>query len=153
PEVLRLADAEDLAKMPPARIVFLANALRAADEWGRAEEVLRRGQMRHPDDFLLNFTLARVCYVARSEKAADAVRYFTAVLALCPGSAAVLIHVGVALLALGRPEEATAHFRAAVQLKPDFARGHYHLGRALQAAGRAREAVDEFREAAFLRPT
>jgi serine/threonine-protein kinase len=152
PEVVRRADGADVAALAPAHVVFLANVLRAAGEWARAEEALRRGQLQHPDDFLLNFTLARTCAFAGAERAADAARYFTAVLALCPRSVAVHIQIGVSLRDLGRHDEAAAFFSKAVALRPDYAEAHNHLGLTLRAAGRPREAVAAFREAARLRP-
>jgi tetratricopeptide (TPR) repeat protein len=148
-----LVDAWGVDEMPPARLVFVADALRAAGGWEWTEEALRRSLVRHPDDFLLNFTLARACYRGGAERAAEAVRYFTAVLAHCPGSAAVHVNVGVALRGLGRLDEAADHFREAARLKPGYARAHHQLGLTLREAGRPREAADQFREAVFLRPT
>lgn len=59
--------------------------------------------------------------------------------------------LGMALLQLGRPEEAVPALQRAVALKPDYSEGRYNLGNALTAIGQASAAVDEYRESIRLR--
>jgi tetratricopeptide (TPR) repeat protein len=140
PALGRLLDQPEAARQHPAFLVALSAALRAADP---ASEVglLRRAQRQHPYDFWVNFALATALYEsvfpngearpARAEGLSvvqEVVRYFTAAVALRPGSASAHNTLGNALAKQGDVKEATACYRKALDLNPRYAPAHVNLG-------------------------
>ncbi len=60
--------------------------------------------------------------------------------------------LGVALLRLGRPEEAVSHLEGAIRIAPDIASLHQDLGTALMALDRRGRALSEYEQAVTLDP-
>jgi len=81
-----------------------------------------------------------------------AVAFGRRAVAAAPDNPSVHNNLGVALMDLGRADEAADAFRAAIALAPDTAAIHYNLGRALKAQGRLDDAVAAFRAATALMP-
>jgi Flp pilus assembly protein TadD len=82
----------------------------------------------------------------------EAVRFYTAAVALQPESSRLSTSLGIALRKLNRPEEAKAEFLRACQIAPDKAAAQFGLGSEFITAGFIPEAVEELREAARLAP-
>jgi Flp pilus assembly protein TadD len=61
-------------------------------------------------------------------RAAEAIPYAMAALALKPNSSGVQNQLGVALKTVGRDVEAELAFRRAIDLKNDLIAGHHNLG-------------------------
>jgi tetratricopeptide (TPR) repeat protein len=61
-------------------------------------------------------------------------------------------NVGIALLHLGRSEDAIGYFEHALRIKPDYAQAHCDLGTALQQEGKIEEAIGHFEAALRFRP-
>lgn len=115
-----------------------------------AEGLCRRvldAQPDHPDALHLLGMVA-----ARSGQPSAAVELIQRAIAGDGRDPAYHLHLGAALQALGRQEEAAAAYRDAVRIKPDFARARYNLGNALQALGRLDEAVSAYRRCLELQP-
>ncbi len=152
------ADEPALESQPVEGLRLLALRLRAAGDRDAAARVLRRAWRKRPDDFWVNFDLAR-SRGAESGTAQDlfprpeeAVRHLTAALAVRPRSVVAHNSLGNALHAQGKLAEAVAAHREAVRLKPDSAITHSNLGAALRDQGKLAEAVAAHREAIRLRP-
>jgi len=62
------------------------------------------------------------------------------------------LHLGAALRAQGKPEEAVMSYRRALSLAPDYAEAHNNLGNVLLELGRLDEAVASYQRAVTLRP-
>jgi len=77
----------------------------------------------------------------------EAVRYYTAAIALRPDSAGLRTNLGLALKDQTKLDEAIAQFREAIRLKPDDSHAHNNLGIALKEQGKLDQAMAEFREA------
>jgi serine/threonine protein kinase/Flp pilus assembly protein TadD len=118
----------------------------------RALSLLRHAQEQHPDDFWTNHDLAFHLHQSRPPRLEEAVRYYTAAVALRPQSPGARVNLGSALRERGDPDGAIAQHRAAIHLKPDYAEAHNRLGNALTDKGLLDEAVAEFREALRLKP-
>jgi len=88
----------------------LAYALGHLGEREMEASLLRRAQRAHPDDFWINHDLARSLMGAG--KPDEAVRFYSAALAVRPRSEFVLVALGEALRAAGRTDEATAYPRS-----------------------------------------
>jgi tetratricopeptide (TPR) repeat protein len=134
-----------------ANIVQLANALRKAQSWGVAEQLMRRAQQGHPADFWVNLELATILNEKLPPDHAQAVRFYQAALALRPRSATVWNNLAIALRAQGKLTEAEAAYRRAITLSPGFADAHHNLGFALRDLGKLGEAATAFRRAIELK--
>ncbi len=114
----------------------LGTALSRAGDPAKAEEVLRRAQLRFPGDAWVNYELARA--LQRLGRRDDAIRFDTAARAIRPELAHELAHL---LAEKGEPGESIAIFRDLARLQPGGGRHLVCLGRELQGQGQAAEAA------------
>jgi tetratricopeptide (TPR) repeat protein len=117
----------------------------------RAVTLLRQAQERHPDDFWANHDLAYYLTHSRPPRLEEAVRYYTAAVALRPHSPGGRLNLGVALEVRGDLDGAITQYREAIHLKADYVDAHNNLGNALRQKGLLDEAVAECREALRLK--
>jgi tetratricopeptide (TPR) repeat protein len=123
----RLAWQADLGRLSPAMLEALGQVVEGSG--GDSVRLLGEGQRRHPGDFWLSFALANL--LAQKGRAAEAVGYYAAALAVRPDSVIVYNNLGVALSARKDVEGAIACFRMAIRLAPKLATAHNNLGLAL----------------------
>jgi tetratricopeptide (TPR) repeat protein len=71
---------------------------------------------------------------------------------LAPDSAKAYSNWGVALVSLGRNEEAIEKYKKATELKPDLAEAYSNWGAALVNLGRNEGAIEKFKKAIELKP-
>jgi len=69
-----------------------------------------------------------------------------------PSFSVVPNHLGVALFAKQKNEEAISHYKMAIKINPDYADAHYNIGIALVAEGKNEEAISHFKMAIELKP-
>jgi tetratricopeptide (TPR) repeat protein len=112
--------------------------------------LLRRAQQAHPDHFLINFQLAWTLQNARpgEQQLGDAIRFYTAALALRPRNAHTWFWLAQALKECGRVDEQIACDRQAIALDPDYLTPYFNLSSGLEAQGRHDEATAVLRKAA-----
>jgi serine/threonine protein kinase/Flp pilus assembly protein TadD len=134
-------------KLPPSTLVLLGWNLANAGAVEQAVAVLREGQRRHPANFWINHDLALWLVMSRPAHLEEAVRYYTAAVALRPLSPGVHLNLGNALADKGQQDEAIAEYHEAIRLKKDYPEAHYNLGVALKDKGQLDEAIAEYREA------
>ncbi len=148
PEVLKeLAASKQTADLPPSTLVPLGIALRRRGASQQALALIRQAQRNYPGDFWVNYELGYQLREVGPAHGDEAIRFFTAALALRPGSATVHNSLGVALGDRGRFEEAIAEYQEAIRLKKDYANAYNNLGVALWARGRQEEAIEKYQEA------
>lgn len=116
-----------------------------AGEFSRCLQAALEGLSGAPDDAELLVLAGRAGVELDSDDAADHLRRATE---LAPRDADAWHHLGEALAAEGRTEEADAAFRRAVELNPEDRAALTHLGHTSLAAGRNEEAVDYLARAA-----
>jgi serine/threonine protein kinase/Tfp pilus assembly protein PilF len=150
--LVRLARDQEVLAQPPATVLLLAAVLRQGGDVPLAVEVLRQAQPRHGGDFWVNHQLAFYLMQLRPARAAEAVGFYRAALALRPESPAVHLNLGAALQAQGKLAEAAAEFREAFRLEPNYAQAHGGLGTVLLQRGELAEAARELRKALRLDP-
>jgi serine/threonine-protein kinase len=148
----RLAASADVRRLPPRVLAQMAQRLRAAQATRSAEQLLRRAWRQYPEDFWVNEYLGALLSQAEPQRWAEAVRHLTAAVVLRPDSSGALLNLGVALEAVGQPDEAIACYRRAVELDPKYVGAHSNLGGALQTAQRLDEALACFRKAVEIDP-
>ncbi len=133
--------------LPPSTLCALANALADCGREHETVALLWDAQQRHPDDFWINFWLARSLLLEGHYRINEAIRFYSAALALRPNSSAVLTSLGFALHSQGSLDGATACFTKAVELQPEYAPARVNLGMILQSQGKRDEAIACFRKA------
>jgi tetratricopeptide (TPR) repeat protein len=152
-QLVQLADAVAGADLPATTLDLVGKALRDVGATEQAVAVLRAGQDRYPGDFWLNHDLAFVLATkVKPPQREEAIRFYTAAVALRPQSPGVYINLGDALREQGRLDEAVAAARRAIALMPEYATAYMNLGTALGQMGRLDEAVAALRKAIELKP-
>jgi serine/threonine-protein kinase len=132
-----------LAEKPSAQLpVVLAERLLFAG--ADAVPFLQRVQREYPGDFWANYALGMALL---TKNPGESIRYLQAALAIRPRTAALYDSLGVALLGIGRFDEAIEHYQEALRLEPEYALSHNNLGFVLQARGRLDEAIAHYRHA------
>jgi tetratricopeptide (TPR) repeat protein/serine/threonine protein kinase len=144
-----LAAKADVGRLPPQKLLRLAQRLGAVGSTGPAVALLRRAQARHPGDFWLNHELG---LALRDREPAEAVRYLTAAVALRPDSAGTHLNLGAALDEQGKLDEAAREFRRTLDLDPKYSLAHVNLGIVLVKQGKPAEAETALRQALALAP-
>jgi serine/threonine protein kinase/tetratricopeptide (TPR) repeat protein len=144
-----LARAVDVPGQPPSFLLLVAEKLPQAMKSHRLE-LLRKIQRAYPADLWGNHQLAVA--LAGNGRPAEAVRYFTAALALRPDRPLLYRNRAQALVEAGEPDAALADYRQCVALAPQHAWTHINLGNALRARGQPEGAIAEYREALRLKP-
>jgi eukaryotic-like serine/threonine-protein kinase len=152
-------DEETLGTQPAESLLLLALRLKTAGDREGAARVLRRAWRMRPDDFWVNYELARSrgpesgSIAEMFPRPEEAMRHLTAAIAVRPGSPMAHSNLGGILMdVLHDPEAAVAELRTAIRLKPDHANAHTNLGNVLLARGEREEAIAELRTAIRLKP-
>src|SRR5437899_2984776 len=83
----------------------------------------------------------------------DSEKLWTHALAIDPKSSAAHSNLGSALIAQGKPAEASEHFREALRINPNDADDHTNLGMALARQGKLVEASEHYQQALRIKPT
>jgi tetratricopeptide (TPR) repeat protein len=151
--LIRLASSIVVKDLPVPTVQALGRALIDAGAFTQAEAVLRAARREHPADFWINRLLASVSYQMRPPRFDEAIRFYTAAVAIRPLNTAVLNDLGLALAGQGRREEAIAEYQKALDLDPEFNPAHVNLGATHLKQGRLDDAMAEFREAIRIVPT
>ena len=163
--VKELAASASIDDLKPTTLELLGQALRRASDYDSAVVILERARQKYPADFWINHELAESLYYSPSQRAEEAIRYFTAAVALRPKSPGAHLNRGMALmnprgklLNLGRTraqkgdlDAAIAEFQECIALDNGYAEAHVNLGVAFWEQRRLDEAADEFQKAIRLK--
>ena len=139
-----LVRAADVQKQPPSFLLGVAEELPERMRPTRLE-LLQRTQRAYPADLWANHGLARE--LCKNGQLAEAIRYYTAALALRPDSPGIYLNRGLALQDVGEVDAAIADYRQALVLAPQYAVAHTNLSDALRLKGCLDAAIAECREA------
>src|SRR5437867_786162 len=82
----------------------------------------------------------------------DSEKLWTHALAIDPKSSAAHSNLGSALIAQGKPAEASEHFREALRINTNDSVAHTNLGNALARQGKLSEAVEHYGQALKIKP-
>jgi tetratricopeptide (TPR) repeat protein/serine/threonine protein kinase len=146
----KLTAPDQVGELPAPTLVLMARVawFSAGAKWAeRVVALLRNAQRQHPDDFWINHDLAFALANSKPAQRDEAVRFYTAALALRPRSPGAYLNFARALKARGRMDEAIAALRRAIDLKPDYAHAHNNLATYLWHRGKQDEALAELQEA------
>jgi serine/threonine-protein kinase len=131
---------------------LLLDRLAAKTPWGSPIhlKLLRRFRQAYPGDFWANHSLAGYLHYANSQPE-EAIRYYTAALALRPHNPIACANLGHALRSLGDLDGAISAYREAIDGHADYVAIHESLALALDQKGDADGAAAELRETIRLR--
>jgi tetratricopeptide (TPR) repeat protein len=158
-----LAVTTDVRQTNPESLVLLGSALtriradgvfifvprvshRMVSVWDRGAELLRRAQRQYPGDLTLNITYASHCLHSLRQYH-EAIRCYTAALALRPNSAPITCNLGLALSNQGMGSAAIGHFTKAIELKPDYVEAFLGRGDAQLQVRQPARALADFSQA------
>jgi serine/threonine protein kinase/Tfp pilus assembly protein PilF len=147
-----LASAKSANRLPAPMLISIAMVLNRMGDRARAVSLLVSAHRNHPGDFWINNQLAFYLQMSQPPRLEEAIRYYTAALALRPHSPGAQLNLGVALQRKGNLQEAVRCFEKAIELKKDYAMAHNNLGNVLCDMGRPDEAIAEYQETIRLNP-
>jgi serine/threonine protein kinase/Flp pilus assembly protein TadD len=148
-QVERLARDVDAWKQPPSFLLLIARSMSGHPAPTRLE-FLRRMRQAYPADLWANHELAfELQLVGRK---AEAVRYFTATIALRPDNPGLYVNRGGTLAAAGEFDEAITDLRRAIELAPNYTTAWTNLSSALEATGQVKEGLEASLKATELDP-
>ncbi|MHB8953704.1 MAG: tetratricopeptide repeat protein [Pirellulaceae bacterium] len=151
-ELMKLADSSEVFGQPPIMICLATHVLERNDQPEKALEILNSALEQHPGDFWLHWAVANnsgKCHPPRRE---DAVCHWKIARVLRPEAIAVWNHLGIALRAHGKLDEAIACYRKAIELDPKCVAAHLNLGNILLDQGKLDEAFVCYRKALEVDP-
>ena len=137
-----LAGKPDATEQPPTVINWLGLVMRDTGMTNESIAVLKRAQLRHPDNFWLNYNLGQVLTWGRGPKgAAEAVGYLRAAVAIRPTSAEAGSLLGLALEQAGDIDVAIGVYKQAIAIEPKYTNSYGNLARAQLALGKFDESL------------
>jgi tetratricopeptide (TPR) repeat protein/serine/threonine protein kinase len=146
-----LAFSPEAAKQPAVRVALLGWQLTSINS-GDAVKFLKEANDRRPGDFWILFRLGHACRQTSPPLTDDAIRYFTAALAMRPDSSTAHVALANELRIKRQFDDAIREYRFAVRLKPDNVWAYNGLGLVLRDQGNRDEAISEYRKAIELDP-
>jgi serine/threonine protein kinase/Flp pilus assembly protein TadD len=130
-ELLKLAASDEATKQTSSSIVSLAMALVEINEQAEGVRLLKAAQRRHSDDFWINYTLGVQLHRSKPPKYRDAIRFYTAALAIRPQAVGAGLNLGDAYEFAGELDDAIASYRKVTDARPDDPDAWMSLGNAL----------------------
>jgi serine/threonine-protein kinase len=149
---LKQLAAVKVEKIPPTGVWQISILLFHTGAVNEAVNLLQAAQRQYPGDFWINHHLAYYLMRLEPPQMEEAVRYYTAAVALHPHSAGAYLNLGNALHRLGRHEAAATAYRAAIRLKPDYGYAYRNLGDVRRERRKFPEAMDAYDKALKLNP-
>jgi tetratricopeptide (TPR) repeat protein len=135
---------EAITAVEKSQLVAMIGSGRYAELESRARELTHR----HPSSGFAWKALG----VSLSMQHKDALQALRTATQLLPDDAEAHANLAVALLDLGRLDEAVASYQRALEIKSDYVDAHINLGNALRSLGRLDEAVTSYRSALVIDP-
>jgi serine/threonine-protein kinase len=139
-------------KLPARTLEMLGHALGRSVGAAEAVEALSRARRRFPGDFWINHYLAFFLASMAPPRYEEAVRYYSAAIALRGDNPGVYVNLASALEHKGERDEAIRAFEKALELKPDYAGARFGLGVALLRKKEPTRARVHLAEAVRLQP-
>jgi serine/threonine protein kinase/tetratricopeptide (TPR) repeat protein len=153
PALEKLADAVSLREVPPATAYLLGQALRELGALDKALAVLREAHRHRPEDFWLNDGLGALNRDGfRPPRYSDALRYYTAAMAVRPRSVMMRHLVASTLQGTGALDEAIAEYSTAIALDPENAMGWNNRAMAYADLHQYDKALADYSKAIALDP-
>jgi serine/threonine protein kinase/Flp pilus assembly protein TadD len=151
-ELRKIIASLEVGRVSAATLAILGDTLSIQGLRTEAIELLRAAHANYPSDFWINQNLASAHVRTDPPQWGEALRYYTAALALRPKSHMLYSNIGVALNRLGREDDSLAALQKALELRPDCAPAHSNLGAWFLRKGKYVEAEAALRRAIAYQP-
>jgi serine/threonine protein kinase/tetratricopeptide (TPR) repeat protein len=143
--LVELAASAPVASLPVETVDRLGDALRHSGAIKEAAAFLKKGQRLHAHDYWITVNLADCLFDPQEPD--EAIRYYTAAVALRPEAQQSLSSLANALAARAKKEArldeaAAANYRKSIRLNSDDDQSYYDLAVVMQRLGRLDEAAD-----------
>ncbi len=149
--LLDASSSDEIARLPTASLILLANALSAEGSVEHALSVLETAHRGNPGDLWLNVLVAENLHKLSRW---DEMLHFAGIAhALRPASGAAVLSIADALRHKGSLHESAALCEDAIRLKADNPHAYHMLGLVREDLGEWNDAVSQFRRAVELHPT
>jgi tetratricopeptide (TPR) repeat protein/serine/threonine protein kinase len=148
PALTRMSAQAPLNQLSPQIIVLMGRLL--SEHGLDSVNWLRRGQLLHPSDFWINFSLAGDSWSDGQLDEAEA--YYRAALAIRPRSSAAWTNLGGILQSKGEIDEAESAYRKAIASNPSNAVSWLNLGTVHTSRGQEHLAIPAYRKAIEIEP-
>jgi serine/threonine-protein kinase len=142
-----LAASADVRRLPPQTLVLLGRTLNELGGQEQAVALLREAHRQYPGDLWVNDSLGVVCLWSQPPQYDDAVRFYTATVALRPNNPYMVHQLGDALRKKGSIAESIAAFSKAIEQRPDYCEAWYHRGEAYVKAGQVDKGLADYSKA------
>jgi serine/threonine protein kinase/lipoprotein NlpI len=153
PALKALAAAAPIRQLRPGTLFLLGNALIEVNDRETAFVLLRKAQQEYPADLALNETLGWLyTQTPQPGHQDEAVRFYSAALAVRPQSAYLHFKLGSVLLLKGSQTEARDEFSKAIELDPSLLLAWRNRGLVFLGMRRP-EAIADFSQVIKLEPT
>jgi tetratricopeptide (TPR) repeat protein len=135
--LIELAALPEILEIGPRSLKHLGIALTAKKVRRNKEAVvlLAQAQRMYPGDYSINELLGHLCRESKPPRLDEAIRCFSAAVAIHPENQSARINLGVAFADRGDVDEAIEVFRHVVRHMPSHIRGYMNLGSALWRNG------------------
>lgn len=114
----QVAQDSSTPSLSSATMRLLANTLWNDSQKSIAINLLRRAQLRHPDDFWTNFVLSE--YLHEMSMDEESLRFLAVANGLRPDHSQILNTMGIRLKALGRSQEKESYYRRCIEVSPEY---------------------------------
>jgi serine/threonine protein kinase/tetratricopeptide (TPR) repeat protein len=148
----KLANEAAIGQQPVGLLTMLGDRLAELKARDVAIKFLRKVRQKHPADVWVNTTLAGMLKNARPPQFEEAIRYYTAAIALRPESSGLHLNLGAALNDSGKVEEALDEYREALRIDPMYTAPRCNLVESLTKLGKPEEAEAVARAGVRLNP-
>jgi tetratricopeptide (TPR) repeat protein len=136
--LIQIAETAPISSLSAETVDRLGDALMSIS-FKDAGAFLKKGQRRHPQHYWINLNLGR-CLSSLGQRD-EAIRYYTAAVALRPEASWTHFHLGSALHAEKKLDDAIAEYRKGIELDPNYAYTYIKLGGALREQKKVDEAI------------
>ncbi len=136
-----------VGELSPRLAAFLGELIRFSG--GDPVPLLRIYVAKHPDDFWLNFDIAKVLTHRQPE---ECLRYYQAALALRPDHLFVLGNMGFTYLSQGETEKACQVYERALEVDPNYLAALSNLGSIYESQGNVAKAIEFLSRSVALAP-
>jgi serine/threonine-protein kinase len=142
----------ELSTVPPLTLHLLGKTLMNTGAIEDAAALLEEAQRLHPGYFNLNLDLATTMIRRQPPDWKEAIRYYSAALAVRPENREAEVSLAWAHWSEGQAAQATATLRDVVRRQPDYAYAWMVLGEFQRCRGQPADAITSCREALRVQP-
>jgi serine/threonine protein kinase/tetratricopeptide (TPR) repeat protein len=147
-----LAATPPIRELPAGTLHLLGTALSDLGAHAQAVALLRQAQRQYPDDLWINSDLGWIS-LNNLKKFDDAVRFYTADLAIRPHNMNIRWALGYALGQNGSYSEGAEELSKVIEEKPDWAKAWAHRGDCYRHLGQWVKAISDYSKAIELNPS